>query len=1197
MHLQDWETFLHPFLSQVELLGEIPLEQPQHAELERALGAFVRRYGLTEATRRLRQDYPAAFVAYLAFKAAFNEERGFWERVSEVIGLESSHPLFHPAHHWGQTFLEIIAQRSNLRKFENVGGLEYVTPIRLHGGIPAFSVPDFFRYILLPSVEKAPYDGMDDQAALQALLAHYAAELFVDDVVRYFFQHGGQPAQSFFSKCRRMARLAQAGQPLPDAAELGLRPYILQSFETLREQTAEPAARRRKPRLFFDPYTPAFRIVLPAQPLSLEQAGSRYAGRLYDSQTGAIYAEEDRLRARRHGTDWTIEEIEWTLEEPLPSVQVGLFPEGQDEALLSYSLRLLPRAGEPPLLAFGYADGALRRFSPTLPAQTLWLLFPAGAELRFEGTARQVEALHPFAPPWQDWQAGAWDLAKVRLVRLLQDGKDLCPPIAVSALLEPALVPADLPPQVTPVEEKLLYSAPPQLRLPLRDAQNPLPELQGWKLTLESRYAARPAGRWEGAADSLPYEIRAEESCALISLAPWLGEAPFGTYHLTCSPRGKVAVELPFRVCAGLKIEGLQPYYLPDEKDGAPPVRFQVRLPPAARLYAETTEIEVAEDGQVAVPPAAAQADLRLEIPNEPERIDIPLRVTLPRLRWALLLQPGAALEWQHQPLTRPLPELLQADRIRSRPRLRVELPLLAGEKPLTSLQLVTAAQQTPLQTSESRLLAARWVEFDLSAFFDTLCAHPDESVFEFRLELLDASRDLDVFLPMLRFSRELEIRVCYFESRSEGGWRLHWREPRPLRHRRLRLWSLWQPWADPLEIPLPDDAPPSDSAPEGWWMYDIPEEYGLPPSEYRAHFVAVAPYESNPLPPFPPEDAIEVQVVTPQSRLWHIENELAAARPGAAFALRFEKLCIYRSQNHAQDVQQEIRWLLTHWRDASLIHLEALTRWLGRYDSSEDQRAFLLYLFREESLKRLEEERYPADFIQKYLENITSVRTINPESARRVLRLAREPQVIVSALQSLFKSESEEARLAFWEALEQGRFSEADAAQILARYESFARELLKGAPPSPPRRRLLLALNRYLELPEWVVKTGYFVLFDAGWGRILEIREASRFDAFLLEEEVPLFLVELLHWPGQKVEINLASGAMTLLNRNGANRCGCKRFAAPGGREFQEIWNNHKRTCAKTGNLFPISATVSLSARPLYQPSPPSDPFAAPSS
>lgn len=327
-----------------------------------------------------------------------------------------------------------------------------------------------------------------------------------------------------------------------------------------------------------------------------------------------------------------------------------------------------------------------------------------------------------------------------------------------------------------------------------------------------------------------------------------------------------------------------------------------------------------------------------------------------------------------------------------------------------------------------------------------------------------------------------------------------------------------------------------------------------------------------------------------PQERLRQIDHQLETATRGKAFALHFEKLCIYHHQKHAEQKQKEMEWLLAHWRDASPLHLEALARWLGQYDCVEDQRAFLMYLFHEETLKRLEEERHPDDFVQKYLENITSARTINPESARRVLRLAREPQVIVRALHFLFKAQSEDARQTFWEALEQGRFSEADAAQILARYPDFARQLLEGAPPSPLRRRLLLALSRHLDLPEWVVKTGYFVLFDAGWGKILEIRDASRADLFLPGEEQPSLLVELLHWPGQKVEINLAGGKMTLLERNGAYACGCRRFVSLWGKDFP-TWYQHWENCYKT-DYFPIPSICSLSQALKYQVAPPFNVF-----
>lgn len=1193
MDLHDWEILLAPHLPKIELLGEIPLEREDHLELERDLGEFVQKHGLTEATRRLRCKYPAAFVTYLAFKAAFNDERGFWDQVAQSVGIENSSPLFHDSHHWGKIFLEIIEAYPNLRRFAGISGLEYLTPIRLHGGIPAFSLPDFFQYILLPSVEKAPYDGMDDEAALRALLKHYTAQLFVDDVVRYFFLHAGQAAQKFFSKCRRMARLAQTNQPLPPPQELGLRPYVVQAFETFQEQQSAPALRRRRPRLFFNPYAPAFRILLPAQPLDLEQASAQYDARLLDPANGATIAEHRRLRPRRRGMEWLLEEVEWLLEEPLSTVQTALFLQNAETPLLSYSLRILPPDGYPPLLAFRYQDRQQVRLSPSLPARELWLFYPADCELRFEGTARSLETLHPFAPPWQNWQAAAWDLSQVRSVRLLREEQDVCAPVAVLHLSKPALSPSTLPMQVLPIDEKPLYNTVPQVILPLQNPSGAAAELQDWHLRLESRYAAAPQGVWEAKANELPFVI--ENAQALISLAPWLGESPAGTYHLAISRRRRTVAELPFRVCAGLRVDGLQPYYLPTEQ-GAQPVTFTLHLPSNTRLLAEDESEAIARPSgfTVRVPAKASQADLRLELPAAPEPIRIPLRISAPRLRWALALQKGAALEWTHQPVSRSLPELLQADLAVFHPRLRVELPLTEEEKPLVELHLTAPGREAPLQTSSSRSLMGGWLDFDLAAFFDTLRAQPDESVFEFQLKLLDASRNLNLSLPLVRLTREVDIRVCHFEALPDGNWRLHWYEPRPLRHRRLRLWSCWQPWAGPVEIPLPDDAPPSDIADTpSWWMYDLPPEVGLPPGEYRAQFVVVSPYEQSPLPPFPPEQTIQIQMIEPATRLLEIEKELANAPPARAFALHFEKLCIHQSQKREQEKQTEIQWCLSHWREASLLHLEALARWLKQYDSQENHRAFLVYLFREEMLKKLEEERHPPQFVQRYLDQIADARTIRPESVRRVLNLAREPQVILRGLQFLLQSDAEESRRVFWEFLEGGRFSESDAAALLKNTPDFARHLLKDTPVSPLRSRLLRELGRHMDLPEYLVKIGYYVLCDVGWGKLLEIRGAECENFFLTEQEQPTLVVELLHLPGQKAEIDLAARRISLPGRSGINRCACGRFSALGGREMEALWQKHLSFCGNSrAAIAPIPPASALINQPVYRPVPPNDPL-----
>lgn len=1190
MHLKDWENQLGPYLSQIQLLAEIPLSRAEHAELEKAVGKLVQRHGLTKATRRLQREYPAAFVTYLAFKAAFNEERGFWDNVAHAVGLESQNPFFHPAHHWGQTFLEIIADYK-LPTFSGVSGLEYVTPIRLHGGIPVYSLPDFFKHILLPSAQDKRYSWLEDQSVLTNLLDHYTVELFVDDVVRYFFQHGGDPAQRFFHKCRQMARLAIQGEPLPSAKQLGLRPYVLQAFENYLQNPPEPSQRRRLPRLFFQPYEPAFRLLLPSQPITLEQAGDPHVWHIYClmGETGSL-ADEEKVHVRRSGQEWQTNEVEYLLTEPAENVQVSLICQCQPEerVTLKHSLRLLPAEGSTPLLAFSYEDGSPRSVTPNLPAQTIWLLYPSDAKIHFEGEARRVYELHPFASPWDAWQAQAWDLKNARLIRLLRAGQDICPPIPVSAVYEPILEGQAANSQSLPVEEKPLFLGAPCLRLPLQCVQQPEAELKDWHFTLESHYAAQPSGKWEGLANELPYQIQIEEGCALLDLAPWLGKKPIGTYHLLARGPTRTEIVLPFRTWHDIQIDGLQSYYLPGPQ-GAEDVCFHVHIPAECRLTALQDDVSVqkiSNDWQIRVERNADHAQIGLEYSLQPEAVRVPLNLAIPRLRWALQLD-SSVLEWQSSSLRLPLARLLQSHA----PRLRVELPLMEEKAPLIALHLKVPGQSKPLHSSESQEIerSRNYLEFRLDSFSDTLRAHGEQSVFDFVLELLDASRELLTALPVLRLAQELDVRVCHFELVDGGNWRVHWYEPRPLRHRRLRLWSLWQPWANPVEFPLPDDASPSVGIPsDGWWMVDLPIEISLPPASYKVQFLAAAPDDAPSLPKDPPQNAISMNLIDPKQRLAQIGQELTL-HPKRAFVLHAEKACIYDSENQILDRNEEIKWCLSHWNEASLLHLLEFQRWLELHDPSTGK-AFLMHMFRVESLEKL--QIYQESYIQDYLVLIQKAKTIKPKSAWIILKLAKSPDVITKALQVLVQSQDVKAIEYIWQEVQAGRFSESDAAQVLSAQPSFAVQELLKREDTPFRSRLLVELSRKRPIPNEIVWIGYWVHSDAGWGKIIEIQGAGSQDVFFPSKEKPRLLVAL--WDSQtKIEIDLSSRYIIMRDRKSAYLCGCKQFIAPRGQEYWEAWEQHGQVCNRSSNMFPIQFPYQLKGSMQYLSTQPANAFA----
>ena len=1187
MELQEWETRLRPYLPKIELLAEIPLSQVEHAELESNMGELVMKKGINEATRIFRQNYPASFVTYLAFKAAFNEERGFWDNVAKAMRLDGQ-LLFHANHHWGKTFFEIIEEHK-LRTFSGVGGYEYVTRIRLHGGISAHSLGDFFEHIMIPSVRNQEHIALDDKEVLEHLLKHSAVEYLVDDCVRYFFKYGGDAAQKFFSKCRHMARLAMRGEPLPSAEQLGLRPYVLQAFENHLQNPPDPSLKRNLPRLIFLPYEPSFRLYLPPQPISFEYAGDPHFWQMHCLKAESeILVHEEGVQVQRSGREWQTKETEFILNEPAEHIQVKLLrrDEIQEMTVLKKSLRLLPIETETPLKAFRFSDGTPCSFSPAIPAQVLWLFYPADVELIFEGKEKQIEALHPFSAPWETWQAQAWDLKKVRLIRLIRAGQDICPPIAVTAVEEPVLHGKSVHPQSQPVEEKPLFLEAPQLRIPIRNPQAPDRELKEWHIHLESLHAAKPMGKWEGRANDLPHEILAQESSAIINLEQWLGKAPIGTYQLHVHGPERTEVELPFRAWHNIQIEDLQPYYLPSSK-GAEEVLFHVQIPGDCKLTTlrEDTNVEKGTSHWlVRVGPNSDHANLQLEISTRPEPIRVPLQLDVPHLRWAIQLEIAEALEWRSTPIRIPLAKLLQT---RS-PRLFVEIPLMGEHLPIIALHLNTPDNQASLQSYEDQQIKGtqRYLEFRLDSFSDTLRAHVEQSVFDFVLEILDASRELLTSLPLLRLMQELDIRVCQFEQKEQGNWCVHWYEPNPLRHRRMRLWCVWQPWIDPVEIPIPDAAAPSDNTSAvGWWMMDIPPEFGLPPSWYRIQFIAAAPDDAPPLPKVPPSNSIEMNLVDPKKRLAQIKKELEI--PSARiYALHAEKACIFDSQNRITERDEEIRWCSSHWNEANLLIVFGFQHWLAGRDPIT-RRAFLMHMFGTESLEKL--HAYQDEFIQQYLTLVSEAKTIKPDNAWLILKMAKRPDILYKAIQVLIKSENSQAIEYLWQEIEEGHFSETDAIQVIIGNPSFAVHELQKKADSPLRKRILLELSKEYPMPEEFVWVGYWVNSDAGWGKIIEIHNAEREDMFFPQKERPQILVDM--WESDTtVVLDLFSGYLLMKERRSAYLCGCNQFIAPRGSEYWEVWEHHGRVCNLANRMFPIQFPYKIKRVLRYEASPPKD-------
>lgn len=1195
MHLQEWETYLEPYLSQIQLLGEIPLSQEQHAELEKELAQFIRRHGLTQATRAFRESYPAVFVVYLAFKAAFNEELGFWDRISEAFGVESA-AIHHPNHHWGKLFREIIQRYPNLRNFQEEFQQEYVTSIRLHGGIPAYSLPDFFQHILLPSVQKPAYKDQEDDQVLEELLNHYRAQLFVDDVVRYFFQHGGETARRFFRKCREMAREAVEGNPIPDAKTLGIRPYVVQAFEHFWQNPVESSTRRRLPRLYFEPYTPGLTIQLPAQPIFSEEQSRyvRFSWRIrLVGGTQPVGGEETlRLRVRRSGSEVHTDEVHYQPETLAPFAEisfVGQSEEGNETTLFKRSLRLLP-SSEVPVVAFRYSDNSACSLSPVVPADTLWLFYPADAELSFSGAVHEVEHLHPFPPPLDNWQAQAWDLRNATLIRLQRQGEDICPPLPVRWTQEPKIV-GTLLPQSLPIEEKPVYLGTPALELPVHDFEHLQSELSRWKIHLQSRFAANPQGKWEYSAGDFPVESVPDKNVVRLSLHKVLGEAPCGTFHLTIQRGNKFQAELPFRVLpSAIQVEGLRPYYLPDPRGGAG-IEFSISLPEGFSLSQwEDSEAKIRRIGnkwQIGVPEEDEQVALQIEQPVEGETIRVPFRMEIPRLKWALRLTPGGHLSWLSKPSLLPLAKLLQSEV----PQLFLKIPPTINWSAV-ELHLVREGENDSLQNQSLKRSLQREFVFDLSAFHDTLRANFREAILDFVLIVRLDGQTIE--LPVLQVHRDLNIQKCDIEILQDERWRIHWFEPEPLRQRYVRIWSLWQPWSDPIQFPIPDDALPSTRYREpGWWQLDIPAgEYSLPPSQYCIQFVTMGRYDLQAPPQRPPENAILKEMLSPSQRLAEIDEQLQI-HPQRAFALHLEKACIYHRQKDFQRRNEEIKWLCSNWSNAPLRLLYFLQDWLEGIDNSS-RRAILLNMFRKETLLRLQQDP-DKNLVQRYLDLVVGLRTLNPESAYLITRMTKNPLAIQRALEVLIKNSDSRGLDILQNDLQQGKISEEHAANVLLANPEFSLPFLKEMPDSPTRSRLLGFFSAKHSCPDLVVHKGYWVLSDAGWGKIEEVEGGSSPDYFLLEKEKPRLHIVLRfsNEPSlsEKAIINLETNELSFPERSAGQICKkCHRFITCAGKS---AWDRHSHAAQHHQlDTFPVLFPYKMTMPLRFSVQPPQDIF-----
>lgn len=1095
MSLADLDKTLEGYCSHVTLLSEIPISRVDVDQIGLHLRALVHR-SQTSELRKLFARHQCTWIVYMAAVAARNDDLGYWNALGEFLGV-TGHELQQA--HLGRAFLDAI-HSLGLPDFADAGGYTYVTPIRLHGGIPAYSLPDFFGFLVLPAAQDDKYSDQTPAEQIKSLLAQPNVNIWVDSPALHYLTYGGLVAERFFQACIAMAQMWLQDGELSSPPALGLPYYVVNAFRAFMESRLQTKGKKRlrAPRLLIDPFSniELFRLELPPQPVDADRAAWRYAWKIRMVEEGMHFNQpcEERVRVRQIGYDQTTEPRSVRLEFPPSQVRIEFWAAASaedhaaTELLGRWVVQLAPHPGQVPLLAFRPPHGQVVQNDEGLPAEVLWLLYPRMAQLSLTGAGRCIRHFADMLGDWDDWKIEEWNLTKAESV-VVKNESMVWPLTVRSELQEPRFEGGLVLESTSPLDDiPFFVGEPPKIWFPHASGKALAEELNSWRVTVCSRWAAepslpeaepRPLSNW---ATSIVHSNGGVE----LPLAAIVGPRPMGLYMVAIEGPQHQRLEKRLRIWPGIVLHDWQPYYLPGEQ-GAETVTFSIGVPHGHRVIVQpgAEGLTVEQDPStglysVSVMPDSVEAPLFVEAPQpRGEPIRLALHICVPRLRWRLTTD-EATTRWSTAPIRLPVDQIQQS----ASSYLTLELNTL--QWPAYCLALSDGSTNSnSLQESEWRSPQSgqRRQHLSLAEYNETLRHQVDCPVFAFTLLIHIGTAVVN--LPLLYLSRSLEVTAVLMEWTASGIMRLHWEARHRLRNRRVQIWPVWQPWLEPCEFIIPDAAAPSVLADEpGSGVMDLPKP--LPRGWYWVSFRTAPSWERQCAPSIRPADALITRDADPEWRLMELEDLAAAATKSSAFVSHLERACIFDGLGNCEMRTVEIQWLFEHLSDAHPAHLFVYYRWLETCDPAT-QRAVRMRMYAPSLLGPVLTDSQMAGIRKLYLASFTATNYIRPESANLILENRQDPDLVSHAVSLLMKERQPEAVRYLLRRVTEGAFSEQDALAFLRIDVDFGLESLLQQPNSSVQERLVTALLPYAATAQ-LVMVGDWIRTEAGWGSIQNI-------------------------------------------------------------------------------------------------------------
>ena len=281
------------------LIAECGLDARSHEEYTDLVEDYLRRGTQAELAR----TYPHLFLVFLVGHAVYRYDGGLWHSMS-VRGIDNTAgPLF-------EKTCNSLGFEDFSALVQSEGAMRYVAPIVAHGGIPKYSLNDFFDLV----VRGIGRVGPDVDALLSYWRTRRSAFANIDRPVGRFLLYGGDLAADILDRCIDAITAYQETGKLPTAAEIALPNYLLvglarYGIPRLPTTTGSTGTRRGglRPDVVLDPWSPLGpELRLPAVSTALADPGWRVvaAGTIKSSPASTF---EERRVSLTPARTWSLE--------------------------------------------------------------------------------------------------------------------------------------------------------------------------------------------------------------------------------------------------------------------------------------------------------------------------------------------------------------------------------------------------------------------------------------------------------------------------------------------------------------------------------------------------------------------------------------------------------------------------------------------------------------------------------------------------------------------------------------------------------------------------------------------------------------------------------------------------------------------------------------------------------------------------